>query len=219
MTIKYCVWDVGQVIYPYTLSYLDTWAFSKTKSKEDYINKGGIKTFDYKPYMLGKENNEEFTKRLCFEYNIPFGEQTLLEVKKALYQGVGKFYKETIETMKILSSIGIQNCILSNALPMLADTAPKLVDEKYRFASFNLHLLKPNPEIYVQICQRLNCHFNEIIFIDDKEKNVLVADSLGIHGIVFNRQTIQDKCLKLIKENNYQQQKIFSLKKSHHHER
>lgn len=201
MTIKYCVWDVGQVVYPFSLDYLDEWAFSKTVDKADFQNKGGVKTFDYNPYMLGKEDDAAFCENLCLEYNIPFEKQTVFEISQALHQGVGKFFDETIETMKILSQKGIQNCILSNALPMLEDTAAHLVAKNYLFTSYQLGLLKPNPEIYEKVRQCLGCGFEEIIFVDDKKRNVLSAKNLGIHGIVFNPKTIKNDCELIIQEN------------------
>ena len=198
MAIKYCVWDVGQVVYPFSLDYLDEWAFSKTVDKADFQNKGGVKTFDYNPYMLGKEDDAVFCENLCLEYNIPFEKQMVFEISQALHQGVGKFFDETIETMKILSQKGIQNCILSNALPMLEDTAAHLVAKNYLFTSYQLGLLKPNPEIYEKVRQSLGCGFEEIIFVDDKERNVLSAKNLGIHGIVFNPKTIKNDCELII---------------------
>ena len=201
MAIKYCVWDVGQVVYPFSLDYLDEWAFSKTVDKADFQNKGGVKTFDYNPYMLGKEDDAVFCENLCLEYNIPFEKQMVFEISQALHKGVGKFFDETIETMKILSQKGIQNCILSNALPMLEDTAAHLVAKNYLFTSYQLGLLKPNPEIYEKVRQSLGCGFEEIIFVDDKERNVLSAKNLGIHGIVFNPKTIKNYCERIIQEN------------------
>ena len=201
MAIKYCVWDVGQVVYPFSLDYLDEWAFSKTVDKADFQNKGGVKTFDYNPYMLGEEDDAAFCENLCLEYNIPFDGQTVFEISQALHQGVGKFFDETLETMKILSQKGIQNCILSNALPMLEDTAANLVAKNYLFTSYQLGLLKPNPDIYKKVRQRLGCAFEEIIFVDDKVRNVLSAKNLGIHGIVFNPKTVKNDCERIIQEN------------------
>ncbi len=202
MAIKYCVWDVGQVIYPYTLVYLNKWAFSKTTDKEGFQNKGGIKSFNYNPYMSGAINNEEFCKELCQQYHIPFDEKTELEIKEALHQGVGEFFEETKETMTFLAGQGIRNCILSNALPMLEDTAPDLIENEYRFASFNLKLLKPDPDIYKEVRRRLGCRFDEMIFVDDKPKNVNAAAELGIHGIVFNKDTIKNDCENILRKTN-----------------
>ncbi len=93
----------------------------------------------------------------------------------------------------------IENCILSNALPLLSETAPAQVKKEYRFASFDLKLLKPNPEIYEEVRRRLGCQFDEMIFIDDKEKNVQSAAKLGIHGIVFDKSTIRTQCEAIVK--------------------
>ena len=202
MSIKYCIWDVGQVIYPYTLSYLDEWAYSKTTDKKRLKNKGGVKKFNYNPYMSGEISDEDFCRSLCQEYYIPFEQKAIAEIKKALYDGVGNFFEETLETIQTLSTQNIQNCILSNALPFLEETAPKQIDIDYRFVSFKLGLLKPNPEIYKEVRRRLNCRFDEMIFVDDKEKNVQSAKNLGINGIVFNRNTIKSDCEKIIKKSN-----------------
>ena len=203
MNIKYCVWDVGQVIYPYTLNYLNQWALSKTTDKAAFIDKGGVKKFNYNPYMSGEINDEQFCQNLCQEYNIPFDNKTKIEINKALHQGVGKFFTETIDTMEFLSKQGIENCILSNALPMLQDTAPEQVKSQFRFASYKLKLLKPNPQIYEAVRRQLGCDFKEMIFIDDKEKNVLSAQSLGINGIVFNKNTIKKDCQNIIQNSNF----------------
>ena len=82
MNIKYCVWDVGQVIYPYTLNYLNQWALSKTTDKAAFIDKGGVKKFNYNPYMSGEINDEQFCQNLCQEYNIPFDNKTKIEINK-----------------------------------------------------------------------------------------------------------------------------------------
>ena len=203
MSIKYCIWDVGQVIYPYTLEYLDKWALERTSDKENFENKGGVKKFNYDPYMAGQINFEEFCHNLCSEYKIDFTPKTQAEINKALHQGVGKFFDETLETMDMLSQKGIENCILSNALPILSETAPDRVKKEYRFASFELGLLKPDPRIYKEVCKKLNCRFDEVIFIDDKEKNVQSARNLGIHGIVFNRKSVKKNCTNIIKNNSH----------------
>ncbi len=201
MSIKYCIWDVGQVIYPFSLDYLEEWVYSKTTNKNTVTKKGGVKSFNYKPYMLGTIDDKIFCRNICDEYEIPFEQKYLIEIKEALHNGVGKFFTETLKTMEYLSEQGIKNCILSNALPMLADTASELVKTEYSFCSFNLKLLKPTPEIYEKVRQNLNCYFEEMIFIDDKEQNVQSAQKLGIRGLVFNKKTVLEDCKKIIQEN------------------
>ena len=43
--------------------------------------------------------------------------------------------------------------------------------------------------------EKLNCKPNEVIFIDDKEKNVIGAKSLGINGIVYKNNEIREKVI------------------------
>ena len=49
---------------------------------------------------------------------------------------------------------------------------------------------RPMGSISSEMIEKLNCKPNEIIFIDDKEKNVISAKNLGIHGIVYKKETI-----------------------------
>ena len=44
---------------------------------------------------------------------------------------------------------------------------------------------KPSVEIYRIALERLNVTADEAVFIDDNPKNVAAAETLGIHGIVF----------------------------------
>ncbi len=47
------------------------------------------------------------------------------------------------------------------------------------------HLIKPDPAIYRLLLSRYQLDPDETVFIDDREENVCVAQSLGIAGIVY----------------------------------
>ena len=51
--------------------------------------------------------------------------------------------------------------------------------------SYQEHLVKPNEEIYKLILDRYNLNKKETIFFDDREKNVLAANKVGLKSIVF----------------------------------
>lgn len=51
--------------------------------------------------------------------------------------------------------------------------------------SHSVKMKKPDPAIYTHMLEKLGVNPEEAVFIDDKEKNVEVAKSLGINGIVF----------------------------------
>ncbi len=51
--------------------------------------------------------------------------------------------------------------------------------------SFEAHSLKPEKEIFYYALDKLGCHADEAIFIDDKPENVQAADEIGMRGIQF----------------------------------
>lgn len=198
--IKYCIWDVGKTIYPYTLAPLDKWAAAHALSPEIYKQKHGVFAYDYDPYMRGEVSFANFCADICRQYGIPQTLSTVQEINKALHAGVGKPYPETLETMRLLQQKGISNGILSNALPILADTAPVegLVEPQHIFTSYELKLLKPDIRIYQAVRQKLGCRFEEMMFVDDKPANVEAARSLGIHGIVCRHEKLYSDLCNII---------------------
>lgn len=198
MAIKFCIWDVGQVIYPYSLRPLDEWVGKNTADAALWQAKGGVKSFDYNPYMSGEMNHEEFSRRLCESFGIEFSDRRPPEINKALHAGVGKPFAATIDTMEMLAVRGVENGILSNALPVLADTKPEIVKDEYAFTSFELGLLKPDPRIFAAVREKLGCRFGEMIFVDDKPRNVQAASDLGIYGIVYDPKTIKSNCMRAL---------------------
>jgi putative hydrolase of the HAD superfamily len=53
---------------------------------------------------------------------------------------------------------------------------------------------KPDPRIFAIVCERLGARPEDIVFLDDVEKNVAAARAFGIHAILFrdNAQAIAD---------------------------
>ena len=191
--IKYCVWDVGKTIYPFSLQPLNQWAAEHTRSPEKYDEQNNIKFFDYDPYMAGKEDFETFCRNMCRKYDIPYTNSTRQEVNKALHAGVKPPYPETLAAMDMLKKRGIENCVLSNALPILGDSVPDFVpvNRKYAFTSYELGLLKPDKKIFEAVREKLGCEFGQIIFVDDKAENVKSAEDCGIRGIVCRHETLE----------------------------
>ncbi len=62
---------------------------------------------------------------------------------------------------------------------------PILAIPRALYASFEMKLLKPDPQIYLRVLQAERRKPNEAVFIDDKVENVEAANSIGIHGILF----------------------------------
>jgi putative hydrolase of the HAD superfamily len=91
-----------------------------------------------------------------------------------------------------------QTALLSNSF----DGARREEEERYHFSeiadliiySHEVGVAKPDQRIYALTCERLGSRPEEIVFLDDVERNVGAAAAYGIHAIVFrdNTQAIAD---------------------------
>lgn len=59
----------------------------------------------------------------------------------------------------------------------------KIFDKK--FNSTDLHLMKPDQEIFFKVLKTLKYTPKEVIFIDDKKINIIQARKIGINSILF----------------------------------
>lgn len=188
--IKFAIFDVGQTVYPYTLKPLSDLMLQHTTDKLAFLNGHTAFDYDYKPYMRGELPHQEFAKDLCSFCHVPYSDNLLKEINTALHLGRGKMFEETFEAMRLFQSHNIKIGILSNALPILGDAKTDLAKPEYIFTSYKLGLLKPDVKIYQTLAQKLGVAYEEILFIDDKERNIIPARKLGINGIIFNKETI-----------------------------
>ena len=198
MAIRFCIFDVGQVCYPYSLNPLNCLMREMAIKKDDFDAKAGIKSFDYNPFMKGEIDFLQFCKELCAHCGVDYSTDIETLIDEAMHKGVGEFYTETLAVMSELQLKGIEVCLLSNALPNLFDTAKGLAADDKIFVSYELGLLKPDVEIYKQILKLLKAKPEEVIFIDDKLKNVEAAKSICINGIVFNKDTIAEDVRRFV---------------------
>ena len=203
MTIKYCIWDVGKTIYDYSLDPLDKMMRSKTSDVSSYDESGGVYKYNFDQYMKGEVSFPLLCQDLCRKYNVEFTNDMPARINKAFHEGVGEYYPETKKAMIDMKNAGVRNCILSNALPVLKDTGNVygLVDRKNVFCSFSMGFLKPDPTIFQCVELMLDCEPNEILFIDDKEKNTAAAAKLGFNTITYRRETIAEDIKKYIPKN------------------
>ncbi len=187
--IKYCIWDVGQTIYEYSLDPLHDYLKTITTDKDEFSQRKG--RFSYNEYMKGNVSWDNLCKSLSEYY---FSDNLNKDiVKEKFFEGIGSYYPQSQNTINYLNNLGIQNGILSNALPVLARTTDCVdnLNKAYCFTSYEMGLLKPDKEIFKELIGHLNAAPEEIIFIDDKPKNIKAAQSIGINGIVYNKATIE----------------------------
>ena len=200
--IEYAIFDVGQVIYPFSLNPLKEILQTKTYALEEYQKHVNPLHYNYNSYMKGELTTEEFIKDLCHFCHVEYTPSIADSINQALHRGCGERFAETQEAITFLRQHNITICLLSNALPILSDTGKRIAAPEHTFTSYKLGLLKPDYRIYEAVRNTLNVPYAHLLFIDDKAQNVTAAQELGIHGIVFNRATIlaDIKSILLFKE-------------------
>ena len=198
--IRYCIWDVGKTIYDYSLEPLERWIAARTADPEKLRFGGGLRAYDFDPYMLGKIDTREMCREICERFGVPYTGETPAAVNRELHRGVGRYFAETRRMMAYMRQKGIENAVFSNAMPALADTVgyPELLRPENVFVSYKAGLLKPDPAVYEYVRAKLNCRFEEMIMVDDKPKNVEAARALGMAGVIFRPETAEHELKRIV---------------------
>jgi putative hydrolase of the HAD superfamily len=194
--IKFVIWDMGGVIYDWHSEPFYKWCIDNSTNKEECAKE--IKRFDFDLHMSGLCTDEEMAVEICNVCHIPYRKGIELDFTKAMMDGNGEEFAVTKKVMEYVIGRGAKNAMLSNASPAFgaAWRNDELVNNEHRFLSFNLKMVKPNPEIYKLVKDKLGVEFEELIFVDDREENVNAAIKLGINGIVFDESTIEAEIIK-----------------------
>lgn len=97
---------------------------------------------------------------------------------------------EMLELARDLKRAGYKTAIVSNMeRRMLAAMRKKLgwLDEfDVQIYSCEIGTVKPEPEIYLECCRRLECQPAEALFLDDKKANTEGAKKVGMQSYVFH---------------------------------
>ena len=105
------------------------------------------------------------------------------------------YYQDTIDIIKELKKDGNKVYLLSN----LAEIDYKIFKEEFDmslfdglFLSYEMHKVKPEKEIFEEVINKLGKSPNDIIFLDDKEKNVEEAKKCGINAYLVTGDNIKE---------------------------
>ena len=104
-------------------------------------------------------------------------------------------YKDTVDIIKNLKESGNEVYLLSN----LAEHDYKIFKEQFDmslfnglFLSYKMHKIKPEKEIFLEVIDKLEKDPNDIIFFDDREKNVKMARECGIDAYLVTGDNIKE---------------------------
>lgn len=184
--IKNIVFDLGNVLMEFNpLEYLEKFKFDEKIKKSLY--KIIFKSNDWIEYDRGiYRHNTDLIKKLVKEN--PDLENEIKLVLQKDWVKMHTIKSDTVEFLKELKKQGFKIYILSN----LSEDTYKFVSQFNFFNfvdggiySYELHICKPDKEIYKKLLEKYNLEAKETIFIDDIFDNIKSANELGINAIQF----------------------------------
>jgi len=200
------VFDLGGVVVD-----LDFTTFvDKVLSKSPYYNNQRdstlLKVFwkEVEIFDKGLISEEEFYRLACNKLSVCTISKN--EFYEAFNSVMSRVNKEVLDVIKKLRALNLFKIIaLSNVNKSHIDNASqkkvflpflKLFDEL--IFSYEVHMIKPEPEIFQYTINKAGCRPEEIAFIDDNLSNVVPARKLGIIGIHFtNLKNLIEELKKL----------------------
>ena len=191
--IKVLVFDLGGVVVE-----LDFKPFiDKVLSKSPYYNDQKKIFFlmefwkEVEIFDKGLISEEEFYRLACNKLSVR--KISKIEFYEAFNSVMSRANEEVIDVIKKLRALHRFKIIaLSNVNKTHIDHAIqkknflvflKLFDEM--IFSYEVHMIKPEPEIFQYTIKKAGCRPEEIAFIDDNLTNINAARKLGIVGIHF----------------------------------
>ncbi len=154
--------------------------------------------------LLGKISDDDFLSYMNKTY------ATTQQVTK-------EYFLKTIDHMtpcqpvyrlaEKLRAQGIKTGIVSNVFAMTAE----VLRQRGMYDNFDpvllsneVHLVKPDPAFYALALQRLGLPTHEVLFIDDQDKALVPARTIGMHTVlaVSPQQIVRDVEDCVAKENN-----------------
>ncbi len=179
--IKNIILDIGGVIFDDSKNNTD-----KVLNKNSYNIYQKAYGGNFKKCLLGEMTINEHIK--TFENDSDYQ-----DIKYVLsYENLNvnlPLIKDNFAYIKELKKKGYKLFILSNMTYESHLYIKNTIDIDKTFDggiySYQENIKKPDPRIYELLIDRYNLNKEETIFFDDKEKNVISANSLGIKSFVF----------------------------------
>jgi putative hydrolase of the HAD superfamily len=193
MPVRAVIFDIGGVLSQYT----DFETYLKWEQRLGLPQKGLFKIIYENPISqqatLGKATIAQIWEEVGRQLDLPTAEVSKMQAE--IWSG----YEWNTPMLDFVRSLkpDYKTGALSDAW---ADASEGMVDvinhDLFDVIVFSadVGMQKPSPEIYRLTLARLQVEPQEALFLDDREKNVDGARSVGMHGLLFTetQQAIQD---------------------------
>ncbi len=183
LMIKAIIFDLGGVCFEIDWVRINDEMFKKFNITTLIKSGGNDKVLSYyKEALEGKRPAEDMFQELNKD-NKNLGE--IVKFYKEMYKKHKKHSKEIYDLIKKLKDKFVLVCLSdTNAVHLEAHQEQGTIRDFHRvFTSFQIGSIKRDANTFKKVIESLSVRPEEVIFIDDNEKNIAVAKSLGINVI------------------------------------
>ncbi len=186
--IRNIVFDVGNVLVEYSWERM-LQALHITGEAYDAVAKATALSPMWNELDRSLLSDEEILEG--FIKNAPEYEKEIRLVWDNISESV-HCYDYSVEWVQKFKKKGYQTYILSNyskhGYELTRQELPFVEDMDGVLFSYEVKLVKPEPEIYQTLLNKFQLKPEECVFMDDNEKNVIAAREAGIHAIHFKNK-------------------------------
>jgi putative hydrolase of the HAD superfamily len=182
--IKYVIFDIGGVLLNFKPREVIAEAFPN--QDVDQVLHRTYRSPDWNTFDKGDISEVELIEKIAKRIGVDLEQvaQFMELTKKAWLPNL-----ETIELIQELHGQGIRLYALTN----MPASLQRYFEERYSFwnyfdsifVSAELHMVKPEKEIYAYFLQQTGINAAEAVFIDDRKENLITAEEFGINIIEF----------------------------------
>lgn len=193
--IKFIYFDMGRVLLNYDFSKTANAITVKTGLNGQDVIEDLYTNYlkEWNDFELGAISPEDFFA--LFHLPMSFD-----ELKKA-YNEIFTLKKDTFRLVKALKAKGMRLGVLSNTSQphweYVQTTFPELFSQfDILLGSHELHLAKPDRQIYLAAAQAAGAEPSEILFFDDLYNNICGAKAAGFDAVQFFEAAQAEEALK-----------------------
>lgn len=186
--------DSGDVIAQFSLDRFGEFIQSRNcdpESDKEFFKKNKSK------YDKGNLTKEQFWEAYIKATGI---KATMNEIESSIKNTIF-IDKEMLQILKQVKQKGFKVILVSNIDPTTYEEVLKQMnnaDEYFTamYVSYKIKMLKENPNFFKRILEEQKLNAEECLFVDDLEKNILVAKKLGIQVLLFKNKNSFKEILK-----------------------
>ena len=179
--IKNVIFDIGGILFDDSKENLEK-LLNKDCSNIYKIAYGK----EFKKCLLGQMKVDDFLEKLRDKKE--FSDISYI-LKRDNLKETYPLIKNNFEFLKKLKKDGYKLFLLTNITEDSYNYINSIININDMFDggiySYQEHLIKPSYEIYNLVLNRFSLNKEETLFFDDKEKNVIAANELGIKSFIF----------------------------------